>query len=345
MGEAAVIVEQPAATDSAPAPRRLPILSVSRANRYRACPRSDYFASVLRRVPRRIDDNRRFGTLFHLGLEAWWRALALDPRFLGSDRPLDIALHIVAQTPDADPFELVKAEVLLRGYDARWLNEGIEVVTVNGVPAVEVPFEGDLRNPQTSGVSRTFRRGGKIDAIVRSPDGQIWVLEHKTSAEDILPGSVYYQRLTLDPQCSMYLQGARDLGFEPAGVIYDVIGKPGQKPLRATPLEARKYLKSDPTKLYANQRDRDESPAEYGARIAEAIAAAPHEYYQRAYVVRSAEEEREASWDLWQTAQQMRESIANDVWPRNPKNCEQFRRLCDYFGDCTKQQRIADALH
>jgi hypothetical protein len=322
-------------------------LSVSRANRYRACPKSDYYAAVLRRVPRRIDDNRRFGTLFHRGLEAWWRSYAAGPQF-AADEPLGHALYAIGAPDAADPFELVKAEVLLRGYDARWLNEGLEVVVVNGVPAVEIAFEGDLRNPQTSGVSRTFRRGGKIDAIVRAPNGEIYVMEHKTSAEDIGPGSVYYQRLTLDPQCSMYMQGARDLGLTPAGVIYDVIGKPGQLPLKATALDARKYTKptaKEPSRLYANQREHDETPAEYGARIALAIAEDPHAYYQRAYVPRSAEEEREAAWDLWQTSQQMRDSITNDVWPRNPKNCEQYRRLCDYFHVCTKQARIDDDFH
>jgi hypothetical protein len=344
MGEAAVNEATP--TEQT-APRRLPILSVSRANRYRACPRSDYFASVVRRVPRRVVDDRRFGTLFHVGLDPWWRALALDPSFLGRS-PLEAAIDAVRAAPNSDPYEVAKAEVLLTGYDARWANEGLVVVWLDGEPAVEVDFEGDLRNPQSTGISRTFRRGGKIDAIVRAPNGDVYVMEHKTSSEDIGPGSVYYQRLTLDPQCSMYMNGARDLGLQPAGVIYDVIGKPGLKPLKATPVEQRKYTKAtakEPSRLYSNQREYDETPAEYGARIALAIAEEPHAYYQRAYVVRSAEEEREAAWDLWQTALQIRESAANDVWPRNPKSCEQYRRLCDYFGVCTGQQRIDDDFH
>jgi hypothetical protein len=275
-------------------------------------------------------------------MESWWLGYSTGLR---GDVLLAHAVDALRSKPAVDPYEAAKAETLLVGYHARWENEGLEVVEVDGKPGIEVEFSGDLRNPQTSGVSRTFRRGGKIDALVRAPDGRVYVMEHKTSGEDIRPGSNYYMRLTLDPQCSMYLDGARDLGFTPAGVIYDVVGKPRQKPLRATPIESRKYLKSDPTKLYANQREHDETPGEYGARIAEDIAAHPEQYFQRAYPVRSEEERKEAAFDLWQTAQQLRDSIANDIWPRNPKSCEQYGRLCDYFRVCTGQARIDDDWH
>lgn len=325
-------------------PRRLPVLSVTSANRYRSCPRSYYFANVLRRIPRRVDENRRFGTLLHVGLEAWWRAHALGR--LSTVTPLDAAFDAMRVSANPDPYELVRAEVLMRGYDARWSAEPLEVVWLDPQTAgVEVEFEGELRNPATSGVSRTFRRGGRIDAIVRAPDGQVYVMEHKSSGEDISAGSEYWQRLTLDLQCSAYMQGARDLGLRPAGVIYDVVGKPDMRPLKATPVESRKYTEAtakEPSRLYAGQRECDETPEEHGARLAERILEAPHKFYQRAYVVRTAQEELESAWSFWATSVQIRESMASGMWPQHEKSCRQYGRLCDYFSVCTKQAMIDD---
>jgi RecB family exonuclease len=321
-------------------PRRLPILSVTSANRYRSCPRSYYFANVLRRIPRHIDENRRFGTLLHVGLEAWWRAYALG--MFSTMAPLDAALEAMRTSKAPDPYDLARAEVLMRGYDARWGLEQLEVVYLDPQTAgVEVEFEGDLRNPATSGVSRTFRRGGRIDAIVRAPDGQVYVMEHKSSSEDISAGSEYWQRLTLDLQCSAYMQGARDLGLRPAGVIYDVVGKPDMRPLRATPVESRKYVKKTGS-LYANQREHDETPEEHGARLAERIAETPEKFYQRAYIVRTEQELCESAWSLWATSVQIRESMAANLWPQHDKSCRQYGRLCDYFAVCTKQASIDD---
>jgi hypothetical protein len=328
-------------------PRRLPVLSVTSANRYRSCPRAYYFANVVRRIPRRVDENRRFGTLLHVGLEAWWRAYALGR--LSTVSPLDAALDAMRTSTSPDLYEHARAEVLMRGYDARWNDEPLRVVYLDPQTAgVEVEFEGDLRNPTTSGVSRTFRRGGRIDAIVRAPDGQVYVMEHKSSGEDISAGSEYWQRLTLDLQCSAYMQGARDLGLRPAGVIYDVVGKPDMRPLKATPIESRKYTKAtakEPSRLYSNQREHDETPEEHGARLADRILETPEKFYQRAYVVRTQQEELESAWSFWATSVQIRESMSANLWPQHDKSCRQYGRLCDYFAVCTKQTTIDDDWH
>lgn len=88
-------------------PRRLPVLSVTSANRYRSCPRSYYFANVLRRLPRYIDENRRFGTLLHVGLEAWWRSYALGR--LSAMSPLEAAYLAMRNSVNQDPYDLARA--------------------------------------------------------------------------------------------------------------------------------------------------------------------------------------------------------------------------------------------
>ena len=331
-------------TEPVAQPRRLPILSVTRANRYRGCPRADYYNSVLRRIPRYVDENRRFGSLLHLGLEAWWRAFALGA--LSAMSPLEAAYLAMRTSANPDPYELARAEALMYGYDGWWAAEPLEVVWLDPQTAgVEVEFEGDLRNPASSGVSRTFRRGGRIDAIVRRPDGRVYVMEHKSSSEDISKGSEYYQRLLLDLQCSAYMFGARDLGLEPAGVIYDVVRKPDLRPLMATPVEQRKYTKAtakESSRLYASQREHSETPEEHGQRLAAQIAETPWKFYQRHDVTRSEQDLRESMWSLWGTSLQIRESMAASIWPQHDKSCKQYGRLCDYFSVCTGQSKIDD---
>lgn len=71
----------------------------------------------------------------------------------------------------------------------------------------------------------------------------VYVGEHKTTSLDIGEGSPYWKRLTLDAQIAKYLVGARALGHEPVGVLYDVIRKPQLRPFLATPEDKWEYTK------------------------------------------------------------------------------------------------------
>ena len=177
----------------------------------------------------------------------------------------------------------------------------------------------------------------------------ILVVEHKTSSEDVSQGSVYWQKLQLDAQVSNYIVGARSLGYEPDGVLYDVLRKPDIEPLKATPIADRKYTKptkKDPeSRLYANQRDRDETPDEYYDRCIATIAKDPDKYLQRGIVVRLSSEEADAAYDMWHTGEAIQASRAANRWPRNVDACANFHRLCDYWIVCTGQTEIEDPLH
>lgn len=205
--------------------------------------------------------------------------------------------------------------------------------------------------------------------------GEVYVVEHKTSSLDIGPGTPYWRRLTLDSQVSNYLRLAAAAGFEARGVLYDVVRKVGLEPYAATPVEQRKYtapkdkacpeckkksapppphtvdgltcadgrIVTDPGgKLYANLRDRDETPEEYRARVREHIGANPERYYQRGVVVRLPEEERDAAFDAWGVGREIRESQLAQRWPRNPDACDSYGSLCPYFDVCTGAATIDD---
>ncbi len=237
-----------------------------------------------------------------------------------------------------DPIDLVRAEELLLGYTARWFDEPYEVL------AVEQEFEAPLVNPDTGFASKTFALAGVLDVVLRHiPTSRVLVMDHKSSSEEIAIGSTYWKRLLLNTQVNQYLVGARALGFDTPFFLFDLIGKPGIRPLKATPVESRKYKKTG--ELYANQREVDETADEYRIRLREAIAAEPDRYYVRGEVVRLLEEEREAAFDVWQTAANIREGRQARRFPRNPDACVRYGGVCDFFPVCTGEAVLEASMH
>lgn len=311
----------------------LPVLTNSEMKTHRRCVREHYFAYELGYRPANQNaEGLRFGTLFHDGLEAWWRTPT------DSEAQLGAAIDALQNAGAEDEYELVRAGVLLQGYDARWYAESEHYEVL----AVEQEFYAPLINPETGHASKTFGVAGKLDAIVRDRrDGRVYIVEHKTTSEDVGAGSIYWARLQLDSQVSFYYAGAKSLGYEVAGCIYDVIGKPTLKPYRATPMDSRKYTKRG--ELYANQRAEDESADDYRLRLLEHVAANPDRYYHRGIVVRLEQEERDAAFDVWQTALAIRAAQRANAYPRNPDACMRYGRACDYFGVCTGSASLEDA--
>jgi PD-(D/E)XK nuclease superfamily len=169
-----------------------------------------------------------------------------------------------------------------------------------------------------------------------------FVVEHKTSGESIVPGSAYWRRLTIDPQIDMYVEGCESLGKKVHGVLYDVLGKPALKPLKATPIEKREYRKDG--KLYARCRERDETPDEFERRCLDKIKEDPNRFYVRGTIVRLESERAESKADVWQTCTAIRDAKRLKVFPRNPDSCMQWNRVCDYFEVCTNTQSIDDPV-
>jgi hypothetical protein len=208
------------------------LITASRLSAFRRCGRYHHLRYGQQLVP--VVDHgaqRRWGSAMHRGLEAWWLAVKAG-NVAGA---LEIAVMALDPHGELDSVEWVRAEIAMRGYHLRWQGQDLEVL------AVEAQFDAPLVNPDSLAASRLFTVGGKIDAIVRTPNGEVWIVEHKTAGGDILPGGPYWQKLRLDAQVSTYMDGARALGYEPAGCIYDVIARPGEQLKLATPVESRKY--------------------------------------------------------------------------------------------------------
>ena len=316
-------------------------LTASRLTVARTCQRKHYleYEKGVRPVGR--SRALAFGAALHEGLAAWWFHFTAEE----SERIELMLAHFrnAAEAEGLDSFDTVLGEELLIGYHFRWQADRWRTI------AVEQPFDIPLRNPVSGHPSRTFRQKGKVDVIAENLDtGRVVVVEHKTAGGDISVGSDYWKRLTLDGQVSHYIDGARSLGLPTLDTVtYDVVAKPKLTPLKATPEADRKYTQK-PSKLadgtvrpagslYVGQREDDETVDEFRARVTLLIAEKPSELYRRGDVTRLEDDLDEFRFDIWQVAEQVRESYNANRFPRNFDACWKYNSLCPYFPICTKE--------
>lgn len=196
------------------------LYTASRLRVIRSCLRLHHFRY---RLGIRTEETQQmaFGTVGHRALEVYYRAW-MAGRF--PQQRLDAAIDEIkgVTAPDA-----AKLRVLVIAYHHRWGAEPWDVL------AVEQEFRYELGDRLI---------GGKIDAIVRDRrDGRVYVVEHKTTGADASLGSAYWEKLTLDTQVSIYIDGAGMLGYDVAGCIYDVIKRPAHEPKLMTPEATRKF--------------------------------------------------------------------------------------------------------
>lgn len=328
------------------------LLTASRLRVARKCKREHRIRYELGYRPVLDAEELFFGILMHLLLEAWWLAVQRGQ--------LKIALeHALAalQKASADVWDKARAEAMIRGYDARWSEEAQHYE----VFAVEIRFRTDVVNPDTGAKSKTWEEGGKLDVLLRDRrDGRVRFMEHKTSSEDLSPGAAYWSKLRMDGQVSIYFDGSTSLGHDVESCLYDVLGKPGQRPSQVPVtdehgnkivLDAKgervrtaqgKWRQTGDKEQGFVLQTREETPAEYLLRIVQAIAKEPERYYGRTEVVRLEAELDEARADIWSIAKELREDELHGRAPRNPDACERFGRLCSFFDVCTGAASLDD---
>lgn len=311
------------------------------------------------------------GTLMHAWMEVWLGAMELgdSARWVPHTAPLwdpdelrpvqEMQLEVAFEKTTArDPFEVARLRAMILAYHLRWRDQTWRVIDVER--SFRAPFLDVDRAP-----SADYERDGKIDAIVMDQEGQTLGVEHKSHIGPLDPDDDYWIRLRSDAQCSDYHIGASAIGHPIAGIIYDVVCKPDLDPLKATPIDKRRYTKGVPCKkclgdntvlpdattrphckvcggvgwmeaprLDARQRERDETPGEYGLRCFHAIITEPDRYLIRRTVVRLDDELREHERDDWETIRELHADKQRDHHPRNTDACFAFNRRCDMHPIC-----------
>lgn len=236
-----------------------------------------------------------------------------------------------------DPFVAARLRTMIACYMAYWDTVPCEVL------AVEHAFQLPLVHPVTRETSSKWKLAGKMDVLIRM-DRRVKILEHKTTSDEMKPGGSYRQRLRMDGQISQYILGAESLGYSHVDVIYDVLLKPRQAPLQATPMDKRIRVKKGPRSglLRSGQREQDETPEEYEARLVRVISEQPERYLVRITAVRSDKALRAYQFDIWQVAEMIQRAEETKIAPRNPDSCWRFNTPCPYLAVCNGEASITD---
>lgn len=269
----------------------LPIITNSQIGTYLGCARKFWWNYELAIRPERKGTALSIGTAYHAALERINRGMEPDPP-VGLDEPY---ATIVA--------------CMISGWRWRWANQPIGKVV-----AAEMVFE--FRPSRAR-----FVQSGKIDSIQELPDGRLAVVEYKTCGEDLSPQSDYWRRLNIDRQISIYMLGAKALGYPVETVVYDASRKPGMRP---------KLL----TKAQGGDGEQRESPEQYAARLMADIESRYEWYYGRQEIPRLESDLEQCRAELSMFAEQIRTARRTGRWPRNTDGCMRYGK-CAYFNPCT----------
>lgn len=318
----------------------LQILTQSSLATYRRCPRQYFYRYELGLARERTVQPLRFGSAFHLGLEL---------RAQGEAEAIERAVAGYDVTPAwADPtdwrVERETVRALLAGYFWRYPADELEIV------ATESNWQVPLTNPETGAPSRSYALAGKIDKIVRLPDGRLAVLEYKTTGEDISDASDYWPRLRCDAQISAYVYAARRRGHDVQTVLYDVTRKPEISP-RQIPItddagfkivldrEGNRVFNKNGKPRESASAENDwslltsrEAPEAFGERLLADIGQRPDFYFARREIPRLESDLAEFAEEAWQQGQQLHQARRRGLWFRNvgPMTCRHcpFKDVC-----------------
>ena len=249
-----------------------------------------------------------------------------------------------------DGYALARARALITVYDEMWRAKLMDTYEILDV---EREFQFPLLNPATEAASRSFEEAGKIDVLARSKkNGQLVVIEHKTTSDSVAVDSDYWDRLRLDTQCSAYYLAAAQTGEDVQGILYDAIAKPGQRPCLVPTLDADGYkIVRDQSGMRIMTKDGKkpretgdaaqgwtvqgeiETPLQFEERLKSVLRAAPGDYFAQREVSRMNSDLLEYMADKWAQTQQLLYARANSLWPRNPQACNAMG-TCEMFDLC-----------
>lgn len=168
---------------------------------------------------------------------------------------------------------------------------------------------------------------GKSDGVIKhNTYNKHFLYELKTSGDP--NRELYKHKLELDKQINSNLIAMKIDGFDPGGVIYDIIWKPA--------IRIKKDRKTMP----------DETQEEFNARIVECYKNEPEKYFERLMVFRSEKDIEEYKLDLVEQYAALRGVYERGHFYRNTNSCQKFGSMCQFFNLCldTNVSEIEDTF-
>lgn len=332
------------------------LITHSRRSCRQSCAKRHWYRYELGVVTDRDSTALRLGSAFHKAIETYYEtAPNLRDQWMN-----EVILGNYAEipawalgNPELEHEWQTEAETvgtLARSYVRHWARVDGQLGKLETV-AIELPFELPILNPDTNSPTPLYQFAGKIDRIVRLPDGRLAVLETKTTSDSIEGDSDYWQRLRVDTQISGYIVAAQAMGYDVETVVYDVVRKPSIAPKMIAQVDEhglkivldrdgqRVYkpngeprLTGDEAKGWTLQQS-IETPAQFAERLRADIAERPEFYFARREIVRLAVDINEFLQELWDETQILRFHQKSARWPRNTSACNSpypcaYRELC-----------------
>lgn len=298
-------------------------LTNSERSCYRRCPRKWYYNYQLLRVPVQTSEPLWFGSAIGKGLDAIW-----DGR---SDFLKPFSAYIEKHGYKDSEKLLVpnfKGEAMLTAYSRLYLDD----LDTYEVIATEHPISYDMNGVTLKGM---------LDKVLRHKiSGKLYVLDHKTTKDDIQdPSSDYWQIKILDPQLVGYKVALEAEFGEPVSMIYDSIKKHGSKGPKLRKGVRKKQSESDEA-WEMRKADETESWKEYADRLMSDYCDNPDEYFRRRVIERSKEELVEWEGEFMTDAHAIEHAKGGAAHPKNHGSCGKAHYKCEYFNVCTKMDSI-----
>lgn len=293
-------------------------LTFSRISMRARCPMREHLHYDLRLRPRQPQWALDVGSSFHTAMEAWNRGQSEDEAVAAALARMDELKDRIEDPTELEKLPVKKAqtEIMVRAAIRRFPK--YEPIVV------EREFSVPILNPLTGHASRTFRLSGKIDGIIRTPDGRYWLIEYKSSGQTL---DQFRMRYGLDSQISLYTLAARDaLGLNVEGALVRVVIKTRSEPRRGETLDE---YKARLEAMYTQESDR---------LLAEDL------------VVRSEEQLELTRRELWAEVQSRLFERRLGVIRRNPQACSDFggcpfRAACLQLENWEDMYYVADVQH
>lgn len=278
--------------------KRLVVTNSSRRT-FMDCPRAYYWRYERLLSPTSVGVALLIGNVVHEGLALFLHGKKM-PEVLKLVRKFIASLRQELTGPDLERFE--KEATIVEGMLSSWnshrgLLAKAKVFQWDDEPAIEVPFEVELQD--------NIIYAGKIDLLVKLKN-KLWIAEHKTAG--IAVDGNYVERLYVDHQIVGYTWAAEQLlGKKLAGVLYNVLGKPG----------IRQRTAKNPETL-----------AQFTKRLID-----EYQTNHTRYLYSTLLERRKEAVDEWprhiaEIAAMIRRARENDFWLQNDQQCVGFGTCC-----------------
>jgi len=278
----------------------------SRMKMHNDCPMKEHLRYVECLAPKGRSEPLMVGSAFHTGLEHW----ALEPAMA------ELEKYIPKSQESQDRKDIMMAQVtaMLTAYwqkFERWPADRFETEKIFDLPILD---------PASKRKSRRWKLGGKMDGQYRDPDGNLWLVEYKTTGANKM--EEYLRNLKLDAQVTLYLYALMRITDEvPVGCIYRIVRKPNIK--RST----------------SQKNNGLESVESYTKRLSEFYASKASEIDEwliEEKLYRNPADIIAFESELWEFVKEWEWKNKHDVHRRNTNTCSDFNG-CEYLPICLQE--------